>query len=148
MVVLGNSVNKINFYKIIQQLLIYTVINTFQTPIWANLDTFSLSFLPDGRTPGKPHGVGGHPLSAEVQRDVLGLHLDRHPLTEASQRVVPGPGRHCHGVLKLLLQWSGGGGLAAHIVVLTPSGNIEYSGMMRRQRLSLHWQQASTHHPT
>ena len=80
------------------------MVKAFQTAIWANLDTFNLSVLPDGRAPGQPHGVGGDPLSAEVERDVLGLHLDRHPLTEAAQRVVPGPGRHCHGVLKLLLQ--------------------------------------------
>ena len=56
--------------------------------------------IPDGRAPGEPHGVCGHPLPPQVEGNILGLHLDRHPLTQAAQRVIDGAGCHGHRILK------------------------------------------------
>ena len=92
-------------------MLIYTIIEAFNITIWANLETLFYhpappyhqcsGLLPDGRAPGEPHGVGGHPLAPQVERDVLRLHLHGHPLAEPAQGVVSGPGGHGDGVLEI-----------------------------------------------
>ena len=151
-------------------MLIYTIIEAFNITIWANLETLFYhpappyhhrhqcsGLLPDGRAPGEPHGVGGHPLAPQVERDVLRLHLDCHPLAETTQGVISGPGSHRHGVLEgnIRVKWLYPGVLGGKSNTLplsevkteyccrTPQGNIEYSAMMRRQRLSLHWQHSN-----
>jgi hypothetical protein len=55
--------------------------------------------VPDGRAPGEPHGVGCHPLAAQVHRHILRLDADRHLLGQPPQALVHRPGRHRNRVL-------------------------------------------------
>ena len=45
--------------------------------------------------------MGSDPLAPQVERDILRLHLDRHPLAETTQGALSGAGSHRHRVLEI-----------------------------------------------
>ena len=66
--------------------------------------------------------MGGDPLAPQVERDILRLHLDCHPLAETTQRVLSGPGSHRHGVLEI--SQSNDGTLVSPVVTLSHSPTL------------------------
>ena len=63
--------------------------------------------------------MGGDSLAPQVERDVLRLHLHRHPLAESTQGIVSGASSHSYGVLEI--SQSTDGTLMSLVVTLSHS---------------------------